>query len=280
MHRLKTCVIIAVLCCAAPAWATWNEHSTSPAQTQTLGAVEALVEKTPKSVVVFDLDSTLFKCFGRWATIAREFGKLKGIKALAALQDKDITYSFDPSHVLIHDTQLDPELVKQILPEFQEFWTKRFFNNDYIKYDTALPGAAAFVKRLHSKGATIVYITGRDEENMRAGTVAALKRDGFPIDTDRAFLFMKQAANKGEILSDAARRKRDTESKEVVLNKVQQMGTVVASFENEPASINLYFDHFHNKGQGIAVFLDTDMAPNPNPVTLRPGIRTISGFKR
>lgn len=280
MSRLAIVVVIALQLVANAALAAWHENSRSPEQATTLAAVDAAVAGNQKPVVIFDLDSTLYKNVGRWAVIAREYGKSKGITQLASLTAAQITYSFDPHSVLVNDAKLDPAVAKEILPDFQAFWTQRFFNNDYVKHDAPLPGAAAFVKGLYDKGATIVYITGRDEQNMRAGTTAKLKSDGFPIDMARTALFMKQTPNKAETLPDDVRRQRDTAAKEAVLATVAQMGTVVASFENEPATINLYFDHFHHKGAGVAVFLDTDMAPNPKPVALRAGVQTISGFLR
>lgn len=280
MFHLVVAVVVALQIVAGSALAAWHENSRSPKQTKTLAAVDAAVAGNQKPVVIFDLDSTLYKNVGRWAVIAREYGKSKGIKQLASLTAAQITYSFDPNNVLVNDAKLDPAVAKEILPDFQAFWTQRFFNNDYVKYDAPLPGAAAFVKGLYDKGATVVYITGRDEQNMRTGTTAKLKSDGFPIDMARTALFMKQTPNKAETLPDDVRRKADTAAKEAVLSKVEQMGTVVASFENEPATINLYFDHFHHKGAGVAVFLDTDMAPNPKPVALRAGVQTISGFLR
>lgn len=264
---------------AAPAFATWNETSRSPQQTSLLNRTEQLVVGAKQPVVVFDLDSTLYKNTGRWGAILQEFGKAKNIPALQAMTADRITDSFNKMSVLAKDAKLGEAAAKSLLPAFEPFWTERFFNNDYVQYDTALPGAVAFVNALYNKGATIVYITGRGDSDMRKGTVAKLKADGFPINQERSALFMKPQSNL-QSTGNKDLAKTDKDWKSNAIEKVKTMGTVVASFENEPGYINLYYNAFHKEGKGLALFLDTDMFPSEKPIATLGGVKTINGFLR
>ncbi|MBI2343778.1 MAG: HAD family hydrolase [Deltaproteobacteria bacterium] len=277
-HGVPLCATVLTLCVATTGWGKWQETTTSPQQTALLTTVAQLVQETPHPVAVFDLDSTLYKNYGRWVVILHEFGAMKNIPALRRITATQISDSFDHLGVLHHDAGLDRALAERLLPEFKTFWTTRFFSNPYLRYDEALPGAVAFVKVLYKAGAHIVYITGRDEKNMRAGTVAKLKKDGFPINGSRTLLLMKPTVNATIGEKSAALRQTDLDWKQKAIAHVKSLGTVVASFENEPDYINLYHDAFHKEGTGTAVFLDTDMYPRETPVPLRHGVVTISGF--
>lgn len=268
---------------AVPVLGAWNEHSTSPKQTEILKRVETLVMQTENPVVIFDLDSTLYKNYNRWAVILREFGKQRNIRNLKEFKKDQISDSWDMKRILKDDAQLAEDVVTQILPEFKNFWGERFFNNKYIRYDEPLPGAVAYVNRLYKMGATIVYITGRDIPNMRAGTVAKLKADGFPVGVKRTLLLMhpKSRSDLRHLAKDEAHyhellKKSDTEFKKSAIEKVRSLGTVVACFENEPRHINEYYKAFHKDGKGLAVFLDTDHSKNPPPVMK--GVVAVNGF--
>ena len=59
---------------------------------------------------------------------------------------------------------------------------------------TAIPGAAEFLAHAKNRGVTVFYVTNRDEDE-RAGTLANLRRLGYPIDEDGANLLLRQNKN-------------------------------------------------------------------------------------
>lgn len=275
-------ILCAILCWWALPVLAWNESARSPQQTNILGSVERLVATTTKALVIFDLDSTLFRNAGRHAAILRDFAKTYFpktdlVKPLRHIQATQLTDTFDLRGMLVNDAHIPPRDADRILPVLMPFWTARFFGNDYLAFDTALPGAAEYVRALHAKGATIVYLTGRDEPQMRAGTLAKLAADGFSTGT-RTRLLMKPASSRIVGKSVKAGAASDREWKAAALRKIARLGNVVASFDNEPAHINVYYETFHQHGPGLAVFLDTDHTPNPPP--LHTGVQRIQGFLR
>ena len=56
---------------------------------------------------------------------------------------------------------------------------------------TAIPGAAEFLAYAKSRGVTVFYVTNRDEDE-RAGTLANIRRLGFPIDDAGANLLLRE----------------------------------------------------------------------------------------
>jgi acid phosphatase len=56
---------------------------------------------------------------------------------------------------------------------------------------TAIPGAAEFLAYAKSRGVTVFYVTNRDEDE-RTGTLANLRKLGYPIDDAGANLLLRQ----------------------------------------------------------------------------------------
>ena len=81
----------------------------------------------------------------------------------------------------------DPDTIKSI----SDFWLERFFTNIYLMTDAILAGGPEFVNACYDRGATIVYLTGRDVPRMEIGSRESLLRDGFPINKPRTKLMMK-----------------------------------------------------------------------------------------
>jgi phosphoglycolate phosphatase-like HAD superfamily hydrolase len=209
-------------------------------------------------LVLLDLDSTLYEVGPRTYQILREWAQASESAEHALV--RDAVFRAEPWHVgySVRDTlkaldvDADSEAVAPALSAIKDFWTKRFFTSEYLKYDHAYPGAASFTQKLHDLGAEIVYLTGRDEPNMGDGTRAMLVRDGFPWDLERTHLLLKKAAHLP-----------DLEHKMEAAHYVRQHGTLVASFENEPPNLvalsTLFPDAMH-------VFVDTVCSDHPAPV--------------
>ncbi|MBI4238505.1 MAG: hypothetical protein HY696_08845 [Deltaproteobacteria bacterium] len=268
-----------------PAFAAWQSNATAPSQTDTLNKVEQLVGTTKNAVVLLDLDSTLYDNRGRSAAIIQEYGQTKSYTALQIITGDTITDGFQVTEFVLAQLKNTPGIdAAAVGTEFSAFWAQRFFGADYLKYDRPLPGAVEFVKGLYGKGASLLYVSSRDEQTLRTGTEAKMRADGFPLGDTRAILLMKPANNvalSGDKNSPAykeAMAKANQAFKQSIIEKARAIGTVVASFENEPGQINQYFENLHKTGTGVAVFLDTDHFPNAPAVS--PGVQAVRGFLR
>lgn len=285
MHRNFSKILFsAALLFSLSVQANWHATEGSREQTKILNQVETRVAQTQTPVVIFDLDSTLYDNRSRSVAIWREYGKLHKVARLTHLKADQIT-SYVLEDYLVQSVKLDAQWVSDHLKKLKLYWAERFFSNAYVKYDQPLPGAVAYVKSLHKEGATIVYITGRDDGAMRAGTESKFKHDGFPIGVVGTKLLMKSAAynlDPKKFQSDgdykAALKKNDNQSKLDAIAEAKKLGTVVAAFDNEPAAINQYYQQLHRDGKALAVWLDTDHFPNPEP--LKKDVVSIAGFKR
>src|SRR6202000_922017 len=69
----------------------------------------------------------------------------------------------------------------ELLTRAEAFWRERFFTDQYLKHDIAVPGAVDFAKACYAAGATLVYFTGRDLPLMSLGSFQSLRDLGFPI---------------------------------------------------------------------------------------------------
>lgn len=261
----------------------WRSHETSAGQTAILNRVEELVRTTPNPVIVLDLDDSLFSASTRQVAIWREYGELHNIEQLKRMKAGDIT-SWDLKTLMVTKLGLDLKWFEEHFDELRAFWSERFFSNKYVIKDAPLPGAAKYILALHAAGVHIVYLSGRSEGEMGEGTREVLRRNGFPIGQERVTLILKDKSNKAiwqPGMSDGerirAQREADVRFKKEAIERVRTFGTVVASFDNEPANINQYHDEFHNTGIGLAVRVDTYQAKDE---PLREGVVVIQGFLR
>ncbi|MES3038697.1 MAG: HAD family hydrolase [Bdellovibrionota bacterium] len=147
-----------------------------------------------KTLVVFDLDSTLFDVSPRLQKILDHYYEqphhhekfpeytkfFKDIKA----EKKD--WGIKKAILRTGIAEVSEEFIESV----REFWRKHFFSNDYLEYDHVAEGAVEFVTELHRDGADIAYLTGRDVERMGEGSARILKKWGFPLG-ERAELVLK-----------------------------------------------------------------------------------------
>src|SRR5690606_23774249 len=143
-----------------------------------------------RGIAVFDLDSTLFDNRPRQVRILREYGRERGIPELAASRLEHWTSAWLVEEAMVA-AGLPRERARELHEDFRAFWEPRFFHSDYCGEDAPIPGAVAFVEKLHARGVRIIYCTGR-HEGMRPGTVRALRAHAFPAPGEaRAALWMK-----------------------------------------------------------------------------------------
>lgn len=216
------------------------------------------------AVVVFDLDGTLMDNRPRVVAILHELGaewaarRPEASAACVTAVADDIGYGFIDNlrRLGVHD----PELHQEGLT----FWKQRFFRDHHVRHDVEVQGARAFAHACYEAGATVVYLTGRDLPNMALGSFASLRDLGFPIGVVGTELVVKPTFEMP-----------DAEFKQEVAPLFKRLGTVVASFDNEPVNVNLFLAA-HPGSMGV--FLDTQCAPDPPP--LDPRAEVIHSFER
>jgi predicted secreted acid phosphatase len=235
---------------------------------QVLEEVANRAKKAKDPVVLLDLDSTLYEVAPRSHQIVKEwlltsesarFAHVK--KTLAGLEGRQVGYSLKDTFNTM-GLSFDQTEVHEAWQSVKNFWGERFFSHDYLKYDHAYPGAVAFARRLYELGTQITYLTGRDEPGMGDGTRRKLMEDGFPFNVPRTTLLMK-----------AHSAIPDLEHKLEAAEIVRKQGTLIASFENEPANLSALYracpDAMH-------VFVDTVSSDHEATACL--GLYRIKGF--
>lgn len=195
-----------------------------------LRKIEAAPADRPR-LLVLDLDSTLYEVGPRTLAIIAEWlaahpnvpSEVR--QGLAQLERGNMGYSIQDCFRIV---ALDPdsEPLKDLVLHLRDFWWARFFTSSYLEHDKPYSGTVDFVKRAHTLGAEICYLTGREEKTMRPGTEKNLLRDGFPWGDARTHLLMRKPPHK-----------TDVEHKEAAAHWLNARGNVIASFENEPANL-------------------------------------------
>lgn len=236
---------------------------TGAAQKTELDAVIDDVGANPGSLVVFDLDDTLFSTGDRHLRILREYAAViedrdpAAAALLRAIQREKLQYQ-------ITDTAKTAGLADELVKDLKSFWFARFFNNPYLLEDSVIPGAPEYCKAVQARGGVIVYVTGRDER-MRDGTEKSFTRHGFPEpDGAKVRLVLKPRFDTP-----------DLQFKTEVLGRLAKLGRVAASFENEPTHINLFREAFP---EGRHFLLDTKHSGRP--VIPHPKVLRIQDFRR
>jgi len=212
-----------------------------------------------RPLVVFDLDSTLFRTAERTLTILKEFDwpdpSIR--QKISLLNPEGLEWRYE-NHLRSFGIA-DESLLKKV----HRFWGERFFQNPYLAYDTCSPGGAEFVRKVIENCGIAVYLSGRDEPNMKMGTQKSLLKYGFPLDGASAMLIMKE---KFEIT--------DKDFKESSIQKLRDMGTVVGAIDNQPDLVRLFKSAFPD---AYVIFVDSVYPPEEEPPD--PGWPTIKTFE-
>ena len=209
-------------------------------------------KQSRNSLVVFDLDSTLFDVAPRTHKIIEEFFKLKQLKMLNLKKLPKLFHISDTIEAL-GLTEFKSELIP--------FWKQHFFSNQYLDQDYLEKGALKFIKSLIEHQIRVMYLTGRDQIRMKEGTLARLKKEGF-LQTPSEELVMKPTKD-----MEDSKFKRD-----VIVSRETKHDTIWL-FENEPENILLSKEAVpHVK----AVFFESvHSGRKPEPDKLTPRIKSF-----
>jgi hypothetical protein len=211
----------------------------------TLARVRDVKENGEVPVVVFDLDGTLFDNGPRTWNILAEFAEASGRGALRrALNDLRAT---GLPYLLTDTLRLAGVTDQATLDEARAFWAARFFTHVYQTLDVPLAGARRFVEETFKAGGFVVYLTGRDVPGMAVGCVQSLHDHGFPVALVRTALVLKHDFDTP-----------DLDFKTEAVEFIHRLGTVVATFDNEPGNVNLFLKRWPSS---LAVLIDTQHAP-------------------
>jgi hypothetical protein len=238
-----------------------NEGHSGPTTGNVLELVlERAREMGSQAVVAFDLDSTLFDNRPRQARILREFGAERAVPALKGCLPTHWGSAFDMKGAM-RQCGLTESEVQSLYPEARRFWLERFFTSAYCVDDVPVLGAVEFVQALAKTGAQICYVTGRHEE-MRAGTLEAMRRCGLPLPNGNVRLILKPAPEQ-----------HDDDFKREAHRHLSDFGVLIAAFDNEPTHVNDYRLTFPDAS---IVHLATDHSGRP--VALLEGISAVPNF--
>lgn len=213
--------------------------------------VQAHASTSPAPVMVFDLDGTLMDNRPRVVAILHELADHWRARhpaeaaKLASVRDDMICYG-------LVDNLKNFGVSEALHEEGRAFWLARFFRDPYMKYDVAIPGAVAYVRRCYEAGVNCVYLTGRDLPNMALGSFASLRDLGFPIGVVGTELVTKPDFETSDEVF-----KRD------VAGALSRLGKLLAVFDNEPGNCNLLLEAHP---ECTSVLLDTSHAHNPPPL--------------
>lgn len=233
-----------------------------------LREVKDRVTRVPSPVVLLDLDSTLYEVQPRTHQILKEW--IEAPESAPFPHVRDTVRRMEASHLgySMKDTfaalgfSLDESEIRSAWESAKKFWSTRFFSSAYLSYDVPYPGAPKFCQGLEKSGATLVYLTGRSEPEMGEGTRSNLVRDGFPWGGNNTQLFMKPKFE----YSDLNHKKESA-------RRIQNMGVLVASFENEPANLVALHEIFPD---AMHVFVET--ISSDHPASPRAGLYRIRSF--
>lgn len=206
---------------------------------------QSLPEASPL-LAVFDLDSTLFEVSSRTQAIIDEFAihpeTIHKYPNEAELLAKVTSH---PTDWGIRPT-LERSQIRSTWDFFEAiriFWVERFFSNHYLHLDRLYDGALEFVQSLHEAGATIKYLTGRDQERMGEGTLRVLRQWNFPVENPDTHLILKPH-----------RSMEDSQYKVDQLKNLAEHFDEIWFFENEPVIIHQVISQLP---QVKVIFVDT-----------------------
>lgn len=195
-------------------------------------------------VAVLDLDSTLIHTGARHRAIACAFPDAQ-IASIAAELPAE-AFGWD-----VRDPLRERGVPEGDLDLLLTFWTERFFHSDWLPHDQPAAGAVAFTHRLRTAGVHLVYLTGRPEPTMGAGTRRSLPQLGFPTG-DGTELHMKPSP-----------RLADDVFKRHALRTIAETGPVALTFENEPAHANAFLAAFPDAAHFLVGDVHDPRAPAP-----------------
>ncbi|HCH62261.1 MAG: hypothetical protein CL927_05945 [Deltaproteobacteria bacterium] len=218
---------------------------------QILRTIETTRAAGKLPICVFDLDGTLLITRARTLGILADFAARTGRGALA---DAVASIGVDEQKYSVLDPlQSRIDLSATEKAAIMGWWRGHFFTDAWCAKDPVFAGGPEFVRACHERGALIYYLTGRHIHGMEAGTTQSLVAHGFPMFGGRAMLQLKPNFEM-----------EDEPYKEDAMRMIASLGgTVVATFENEPANAHIFADAFPSATHFLVGNTHRPDAPQP-----------------
>lgn len=233
---------------------------------EVLDRVLALIRGHKRPVVLLDLDHTLYRNAPRTRAVLRALlPDLRGripeaaCHLLEGLEEPRMGFSLRDTFRLNGIFPEDPQW-NDPLQLLRKAWWPRFFSNEFIEHDAPYPGAPDFCRQLAGTGARLIYLSARSESAMGKGTRQNLQRDGFPVRAPED-VWLKE-----DEVGDCAHKIRS-------VTRCLPLGTIAASFENEPSNTAALWTAVPSAAH---VFVDTVCSEAP-AIPLR-GLHRITGY--
>ncbi|OFZ53417.1 MAG: hypothetical protein A2428_10115 [Bdellovibrionales bacterium RIFOXYC1_FULL_54_43] len=213
-------------------------------------------------VAVFDLDETLLDSRARAVRVMRDLAQNTEIQCRFLYESGRLLELTSRTNFRFQSFVLCPERMIRdeaginsapFLEYASPLYLQNYLSSRYCCDDDAIEGAPEFVRELHARGTTIVYLTGRNAPNMETGTRSALLSNGFPLDS-QTVLLMKPAP---EI--------PDSSFKGSALDKIRDLGEAIAAFDNESNHLNTAHKHFPCAILGFVDTIHSDDSSTPDP---------------
>ena len=192
-------------------------------------AVEIVRNNRPSVAVVFDLDSTLFCMKYRTEAILKKFIEKtdhglspERVSLIERLKVSERDWSVGDGLSRYGISPEDP-----LVETLYKHWRKYFFTNDFLYLDCPYIGAVEYVNQLKKQGASLFYLTARNEKSMQEGSLTSLRKWRFPLE-NQSHLIMKQDTDM-----------KDSDYKVNELKSIQDNFKTVLFFENEPVVLNV-----------------------------------------
>ncbi len=197
-----------------------------------LQLLESAQRSPESSLIVFDLDSTLFDVSPRLQKIIDDFASSSENKMKFPNEVKRLEFARTESRDWGVKNALERAGIHSASDAFhaamKSHWLSCFFSNEYLDHDSPSVGAVEFVTKLQSLGLAVSYLTGRDEPRMGQGSRKILRKWGFPLGPTAEELILKPQKN----LEDA-------DFKVEELKKLLKKGhSPIWLIDNEPIIIN------------------------------------------
>lgn len=224
-----------------------------------LQLIKIASQSCSRPAVVFDLDGTLVDVSFRTLGILKEWlttdGAAEALSSnlanrLAHINLTHVGYSlahaFENSGLDLRDEQ-----IADAFEAAERYWRKRFFDGRaLVDFDRAIPGVASFINALTESGIKILYLTGRNENRMREGTLQQLAKMGLTCKSEQ--IYMKPDSSI-----------EDHVFKQMQCQSFSNTYDIVGNFENEYINLVSMMDTFPLSC--IHVIVDTQHSGRPVP---------------
>lgn len=207
---------------------------------QIITHIQDATKQEKRSLLIFDIDSTLIDTSYRTSAIFKEFAKQ------ASHQDiwpdlcqqirnwKELVEVYDPIDFLNQHAGMKLERESNTAQYILRFWKERFFDELWLAHDRPYPGGREFVYQCLHEGADIAYLTGREHSSSVEGTKRWLATHRFPLlDHDK----------RTRLMLKSNRRMLDHVYKDEGLRELKRGYDLVWFFENEVELILMAMAH-------------------------------------